>query len=189
MQLELKISAEKVGKSCTNPDLKKQRVKSRRSGRCVLYVLNVISWIAVVKLYRNTNWTVILVWLTWQLKEVCIPSIYIVCINFHLLELAQVTMWTFVKTNIFTPPLKVLQRQPTSNELYYLWTVLLLDLLDFGTMIVLWLWDFFFDFPYTGNLFGSQFWLWVSSDQEVVCCKEENTLLMRFLVESNILLI
>lgn len=146
MQLELKISAEKVGKSCTNPDLKKQRVKSRRSGRCVLYVLNVISWIAVVKLYRNTNWTVILVWLTWQLKEVCIPSIYIVCINFHLLELAQVTMWTFVKTNIFTPPLKVLQRQPTSNELYYLWTVLLLDLLDFGTMIVLWLWDFFLIF-------------------------------------------
>lgn len=79
MQLELKISADKVEKSCTNPDLKKQRVKSRRSGRCVVYLLNVISWIAAVKLYRNTNWTVILVWLMWQLKEVYVPSICCMC--------------------------------------------------------------------------------------------------------------
>lgn len=42
----------------------------------MVYLLNVISWIAVVELHRNTNWTVILVWLTWQLKEVYVPCVY-----------------------------------------------------------------------------------------------------------------
>lgn len=60
--------------------------------------------------------------------------VFILCVSFYLGALTQVTMWILGKTNIFAAPLKVFQRQPT-----FVRSVLWLDLLGFGGMVVLWL--------------------------------------------------
>jgi len=51
------MTADEIEKNCANADYREQKVKSRRSGvwRSVVYLLNVVSWIGVVKLHRNRN--------------------------------------------------------------------------------------------------------------------------------------